>query len=49
LTLDVVGLLLAKYVRGMPTTGDDLALELGCVAVGSALRCRETGSHQGRT
>jgi hypothetical protein len=35
LTLAVVALLLAKYVRGMPTTGDDLALELGCVAVGA--------------
>lgn len=35
LTLAVVAVLLAKYVRGMPTTGDDLALELGCVAVGA--------------
>jgi hypothetical protein len=35
LTLAVVALLLVKYVRGMPTTGDDLALELGCAAVGA--------------
>jgi hypothetical protein len=35
LTLAVVVVLLLKYVRGMPTTGDDLALELGCVAVGA--------------
>jgi hypothetical protein len=35
LTLAVVALLLVKYVRGMPTTGNDLALELGCVAVGA--------------
>jgi hypothetical protein len=35
LTLVVVAVLLAKYVRGMPTTGHDLALELGCVAVGA--------------
>jgi hypothetical protein len=35
LTLAVVALLLVKYVRGMPTAGDDLALELGCVAVGA--------------
>jgi hypothetical protein len=34
LTLAVVAVLLVKYVRGMPTTGNDLALELGCVAVG---------------
>jgi hypothetical protein len=35
LTLSVVTVLLIKYVRGMPTTGNDLALELGCVAVGA--------------
>lgn len=35
LTVAVVALLLAKYVRGMPTGGNDLALELGCVAVGA--------------
>ena len=35
LTLAVVVLLLAKYVRGMPTTGNDLVLELGCIAVGA--------------
>lgn len=35
LTLAVVAVLLVKYVRGMPTTGNDLALELGCVAVGA--------------
>jgi hypothetical protein len=35
LTLAVMVLLLAKYVRGMPTSGSDLALELGCLAVGA--------------
>ena len=35
LTLAVVAVLLAKYVRGMPTAGDDLGLELGCVGVGA--------------
>jgi hypothetical protein len=35
LSLVVVAVLLAKYVRGMPTAGNDLALELGCVAVGA--------------
>ena len=35
LTLAVVALLIGKYVRGMPTSGNDLALELGCVAAGA--------------
>jgi hypothetical protein len=34
LTLAVVALLLLKYVRGMPTASNDLALEVGFLAVG---------------
>src|SRR5579862_6248603 len=34
LTLGVVALLVIKYVRGMPTTGNDGTLEGVCAAVG---------------
>ena len=35
LPLVVVVVLALNYVRGMPTTGNDLALELSCLAVGA--------------
>ena len=35
LTLAVVALLIAKYVRGMPTGGNDAVLEMACVGVGA--------------
>ncbi len=35
LTLAVVGVLVVKYVRGMPTTGHDPVLEAVCAAVGA--------------
>jgi Flp pilus assembly protein protease CpaA len=35
LTLAVVAVLIIKYVRGMPTTGNDWALEASCAALGA--------------
>jgi len=34
LTLAVVAVLAAKYVRGMPTSGHDLIIEIACAALG---------------
>ena len=36
LTLGVLALLILKYVRGMPTAGGDLAVELICAGIGAA-------------